>query len=49
MPLRKAWTQEEDKILKFLRDEQNEIKWSVIAKTMQEEYGIVGRTGKQCR
>lgn len=49
MPERKPWTPEEDKVLKFLREEQKITKWSLIAKKMSEEYDMPGRTGKQCR
>lgn len=46
---RKTWTGEEDKILKYLKVERGESKWSVIAKTMDKEFGVKGKTGKQCR
>ena len=49
MPERKVWSAEEDKILIFLKEEKGIAKWSLIAKTMDEEYKIYGRTGKQCR
>ena len=49
MPERKAWTPEEDNILKILREEEMIAKWSAIAKKMAEDYGMPGRTGKQCR
>ena len=49
MPERKAWSSEEDEVLKNLREEQQITKWSVIAKKMAEEYNMPGRTGKQCR
>jgi len=49
MPERKVWTEEEDKILRFFREERQEKKWSFIARKMEEEFGIVGRNGKQCR
>jgi hypothetical protein len=49
MPERKVWSADEDKILKFLKEERGEKKWSVIAKIMGEEFNVPGRTGKQCR
>jgi hypothetical protein len=32
---RKVWTQYEDKILRYLREEQGEKKWSAIARKME--------------
>ena len=49
MPERKPWTEEEDKILKYLREEEKMKKWSHIARKMDEEYKMFGRNGKQCR
>ena len=49
MPERKAWTPEEDRTLKMLREEFQINKWSIIAKKMADEYDMPGRTGKQCR
>jgi len=49
MFIRKTWTEGEDKILRLLKEERQEKKWSFIAKKMDEEFGIKGRTGKQCR
>ena len=49
MPERKMWTENEDKVLKFLKEERGEKKWSVIARKMFSEFGIEGKTGKQCR
>lgn len=49
MPERKAWSKEEDRILRVLKEERGEKKWSTIAKLMQTEFGVSGRTGKQCR
>jgi hypothetical protein len=34
MPKRKVWSEEEDKILKFLRKERKERKWENIARIM---------------
>lgn len=49
MPERRAWTAEEDKILKHLKEEAQITKWSTIAKKMADEYSMPDRTGKQCR
>jgi hypothetical protein len=49
MPERKAWTPEEDRTLKYLREELQINKWSIIAKKMADEFDMLGRTGKQCR
>ena len=49
MPERKMWNLNEDRILRFLKEEQKEKKWSVIARKMHTDFGIEGRTGKQCR
>ena len=38
MPERKAWTTEEDEVLKHLREVLQISKWSTIAKKMSEEY-----------
>lgn len=40
---------QEDRILKALVEERNLNKWALIARIMGEEFGIPGRTGKQCR
>lgn len=49
MPDRKMWNAEEDRVLRLLREDRREKKWSVIARIMETEFGIKGRTGKQCR
>jgi hypothetical protein len=49
MPERKVWSEEEDKILRHLREERREKKWASIARIMEQEFKIQGRTGKQCR
>lgn len=53
---RKIWTErvirgliQEDSILTEIILERKVIKWSVVAKIMEGEYDIPGRTGKQCR
>lgn len=46
---RKPWTEEEDKVLKYLKEEEGMKKWSHIARRMSEEYKMGGRNGKQCR
>lgn len=49
MPERKLWTEDEDKALRFLKEEEGLLKWSVISRRMHLQFGIEGRTGKQCR
>ena len=49
MPERKLWTEEEDKALRYLKEEEGLQKWSLISKRMHIQFGISGRTGKQCR
>jgi hypothetical protein len=46
---RKVWNEEEDRILRYLKVEKGEKKWSAIARKMEEDFNIKGRTGKQCR
>ncbi len=45
----RQWTEYEDKILKFIRDDQGVQKWSTIAQKMAEEFGIKGWNGKHCK
>jgi hypothetical protein len=49
MQSRVSWTEYEDNILRYLKEEKGEKKWSTIAKKLEEEFSIRGRTGKQCR
>jgi hypothetical protein len=49
MTERKSWTEEEDSILKMLKEDEGIKKWSDISKIMDNKYNIKGRTGKQCR
>lgn len=44
-----SWTQEEDEALRFLKEVEGIDKWAVIAEKLAQNYGIVGRSGKQCR
>lgn len=46
---RRPWSAEEDQILKDLFEKVKLNKWSLIARRMEEEYQMGGRTGKQCR
>lgn len=49
MSERKPWSEEEDAVLKFLKEEVKIAKWSHIARKMAEEHSMFGRNGKQCR
>lgn len=49
MPEKKSWTEEEDKILRFLFEVEKVPKWSKIAQKMADDYHMTGRNGKQCR
>lgn len=49
MPERRAWTTEEDKILKHLKEDLQIVKWSAIARRMADDHNMPDRTGKQCR
>ena len=40
---------QEDKILKYLREVRGISRWNDVAVTMNEEFSIFGRNGKQCR
>lgn len=46
---RKNWTEYQDQILKYLKEERKIKRWTDIAKIMNVEYKIGGRNGKQCR
>lgn len=49
MTQNRNWTEYEDKILKYIRDEEGIQKWSTLAQKMAEQYGLKGRNGKQCK
>ena len=42
----KAWTSNEDELLKKVRENYSISKWSLISKKLAKEHGIIGRTGK---
>lgn len=46
---RRVWAQEEDEAIRALVLKHGTKTWSVIAEQIVKEYGIQGRTGKQCR
>lgn len=46
---RKNWTEYQDQILKYLKEDRKIKRWTDIAKIMNVEYKIGGRNGKQCR
>lgn len=43
------WTPEEDEAIRKLVEKYGTKTWSVIAEQIVLEFGIDGRTGKQCR
>lgn len=49
MSEKRPWTEEEDRLLKFVFDTSKLTKWSHIARRLQEEFGVKGRNGKQCK
>jgi len=46
---RRPWTEEEDILLKSVYERSGLTKWSHIARKLQEEHGLRGRNGKQCK
>ena len=46
---RRAWTKEEDDAIRLLVGRHGTKSWSTIADHIQSQFGISGRTGKQCR
>lgn len=49
MSEKRPWTEEEDRALKFVFETIKVTKWSHIARRLQEEFGVRGRNGKQCK
>jgi hypothetical protein len=49
MFIRRVWTPEEDEAIRKLVEKYGTKTWSVIAEQIVKEFGIDGRTGKQCR
>jgi len=47
--IRRHWTQEEDTAIAQLIKRHGIKKWSLIAKKLAADFGIIGRSGKQCR
>lgn len=46
---RRLWTDREDEAIVNLTERYGVKKWTLIAKKLQDEYQIHGRSGKQCR
>lgn len=46
---RRLWKDEEDEAINSLVDKYGIRRWTLISKKLQEEFGINGRSGKQCR
>ena len=49
MAERKIWTPKEDEVLLEIIQIRKIKKWGTIARCMETEYSMYGRTGKQCR
>jgi hypothetical protein len=46
---RRVWTAEEDEAIRTLVATYGTKNWSLIAENIIKDYGITGRSGKQCR
>lgn len=46
---RKHWTQHEDAAIRHIVFTVTECKWTEIARILEEEFGVLGRSSKQCR
>lgn len=46
---RRHWTRTEDEAISELINKHGIKKWSLIAKKLREDFGVPGRSGKQCR
>ena len=46
---RRPWNQSEDKAISQLVTKYGTARWSLIAQMLEQDYGVQGRTGKQCR
>jgi hypothetical protein len=46
---RRHWSQEEDNAIMKLIKQYGIKKWSLIARNLEADFGIAGRSGKQCR
>ncbi len=49
MAEKRNWTEEEDRALRIVFEATRAPKWSHIARRLQEEFGVKGRNGKQCK
>ena len=48
-PLSTQMPSQEDKVLRWLYEEEGMKRWTEIARRMEMEFKIEGRNGKQCR
>ena len=46
---RRIWTPDEDSAIRTLVANFGTKNWSLIAENIVKDYGIIGRSGKQCR
>ena len=49
MTKRRSWAQIEDDAIRQLVEQLGIKQWTLVAKKLQEQYQLGGRTGKQCR
>lgn len=47
--LRRVWSEVEDETIRKAVAKLGTKSWALIAETISKEYGVVGRSGKQCR
>ena len=47
--VRRQWNEEEDEAITALVKRHGTKQWSKVARLLEAQHGIVGRTGKQCR
>lgn len=49
MARRQLWSEDQDDAIRKLVAKHGTKKWAIIAKYLEEEYGVIGRSGKQIR
>lgn len=46
---KRIWSEEEDRVLKHLYEEELMRNWSMLAKRMNRDYGLPRKSAKQCK
>ena len=46
---RRVWTDDEDKAIRTLVEKHGTKSWAIIAEKVAKDFGVKGRSGKQCR